>query len=301
MVILKDQSILVTGATGFLGGVIATYLKKQGARVIGTALSRRNQAGEWLVSLNLEDPTTLALLDTRGPYDAVIHCAALLPGKRPDLEVLIANQQMTYNLLEWSVSSNISNFYFASSCNVYGYSDQPCAEPVMPSPPNLYAVSKLACEQIIRIVANSGGIRACNLRISAPYGPGLRTETVVKRFLKQAAQGQPITLMGSGHRSQDFVYEEDVASAFSLALVHQASGTFNISGGQPVSMRELAETALRLFDRDYETSILFSGTDPQELYRGYFPISAAADAFHYYPKVSLEDGLRRSAQAWGLL
>lgn len=297
----KDRSILVTGAGGFLGGVILTYLRRHGVRVVGTARAQVTQADEQFIYLDIEDSTALKSLDTMGPYDTVIHCAAVLPGKRSDLDLLIANQRMTYNLVEWATSRNVSDFFFASSCSIYGYSDQPCTELSLPAPANIYAASKLACEQIIQIVAGDTGMRVCILRISAPYGPSLRTKTVIKRFLKQGAQNQPLTLIGSGSRSQDFVYEDDVARAFFLAITHGATGVFNISGDHSVSMRELAETVLRIFGRDDEQAITFSGVDPQESYRGRFPIEAAVRAFDYQPQVTFEEGLRRSAHGWGLL
>ena len=107
--------------------------------------------------------------------------------------------------------------------------------------------------------------------------------------------------MGSGSRSQDFVYEEDIAWAFTLAVLHCATGVFNISGNRSVSMCELGQTILRLFGVDPEVAIRVIGDDPQEAYRGRYPVVAATGAFGYRPQVTLEDGLRRTAQAWGLL
>jgi len=231
----------------------------------------------------------------------VVHCAAVLPGKKPDLELLIANQRMTFDLIEWTVRNNIPSFLFTSSCSVYGYSDKLCTESTLPAPPNLYAISKLACENIIQTVAMGTNTKVCIFRISAPYGPGLLNKTVIKHFLEQAAHGRLLTLMGNGSRSQDFVYEEDVARAFFLAISKGATGVFNIAGGNSVSMLELARTVLRLFDKDSEKNLSFSGIDPQESYRGRFSIQAGAKAFVYHPQVSLEEGLRRTAKTRGLL
>ena len=72
----NERSILVTGTSGFLGGLIAGYLRKRGARVVGIARSRLAQSSEEVVYLDLQNSSDLKLLDTRGPYDEVIHCAA---------------------------------------------------------------------------------------------------------------------------------------------------------------------------------------------------------------------------------
>lgn len=298
---LNKRSVLVTGAGGFLGSVIAEHLKRQGARVVGTARSHHYHNNQGLLYLDLENPADLEVLDNRGPYEVVIHCAAALPGKMSDSELLSANQQMTYNLVKWTIDNDVRNFLFASGCNIYGYLNKPCTELTVPQPPNIYAVSKVACEYMINAMSAGTNMKVCLLRISAPYGPSLGAETVIKRFLQQVAQDDRITLMGTGSRSQDFVYQSDVAHAFCQALLHDAEGTFNISGDYPVSMLELAEIIFRVFDKTCDDRIIYSGVDPQESYRGCFPITAATSTFGYYPQIKLEDGLKRTAREWGLM
>ena len=183
----KGHAGLVTGARGFLGGVLVGYLRSLGARVVATDRPSFSEDTQDTMAVDLEESATLKALDKAGPYDFLIHCAAVLPGKRSDSDVLIANQRMTANLLDWAIGARVPHFLFASSCNIYGYSSQPCTELALPAPPNWYAVSKLACEYLVNLAATAGGMRVCTLRISAPYGPHLRVETVVKRFIQQAA------------------------------------------------------------------------------------------------------------------
>ena len=286
---MKDRSILVTGASGFLGSVILSHLRSLGARVTGASRS-----GE--VSADLEDPRSIESLKSSGPFDSIVHCAAVLPGKRADSDVLNANLMMTNHVLEWATTENVRQFCFLSSCSIYGNATESCSEDTPPAPASVYGVSKLACEQMIRIAFPNASL----LRVSAPYGPHLRLETVVKRFVSAASASQPIPLMGEGSREQHFVFEKDVAHAVSLALTNDAAGIFNISGDAPVSMRQLASKILRIFGRP-EDSIHCSGSDPQEDYRGNFPHDAATKAFGYKPETELEEGLRECARAWGLL
>ena len=133
-----------------------------------------------------------------------------------------------------------------------------------PTLPNQYTVSKLACEYLVSLAAKSVGMRFSTLRISAPYGPHLQIETVVKRFIQQAARKKQITLMGTGSRSQDFVYEEDVARAFAMAISHRTTWFLDLSGDRSVSMLVLAETILRLFDVEPENAIRLEGIDPEK-------------------------------------
>jgi nucleoside-diphosphate-sugar epimerase len=303
MMSLEGLSVLVTGASGFLGNVIIDELNKSGIKTVAVSWPpmASPSSGSIMVDLDLEQTDLYTKLDVYGPFYAIIHCAALLPGACHDRDLLISNQMMTYNLLEWGIRKGIRHFLFASSCRVYGLHDHPCDESSPLAPPDFYAVSKVACEGIIKTMTSISGILYSILRISAPYGHRSNQGNVIRRFLMDGARDQPLVLRGSGNRSQDFIYESDVATAFRQALVHEANGVFNIAGGRSISTLELAETVLHLFGRDMETSMVFSGVDDQENYRGNFPIEAASRAFGFHPQISLADGIKHTAQAWGLL
>ncbi len=300
---LEGMSVLVTGAGGFLGSAIKDQLERLNARVLSVVWPPSDQYAQQAntVVLDLSKPIGWEKLDIYGGVDVVIHCAAILPGALSDGELLNANQLMTYHLLEWAGKKQILYFIFASTCRVYGLQAYPCPETAPLLPPDLYSVSKISCEYMVKVMMDAKSIPSCNLRISAPYGPGSKMETVIRRFLMNSAQGLPITLYGSGNRSQDFVYEQDVARAFCMALAARAVGTFNVAGGQSVTVKELAEITLSLFERDPQEYIAFSGVDAQECYRGNFPIEAASRSFGYSPQTSLSDGLKLTARAWGLL
>ncbi len=140
-------------------------------------------------------------------------------------------------------------------------------------------------------------IPSCILRISVPYGPGAKVETVIRHFLLNGARDLPITVHRSGSRSQDFIYEIDVARAFRLALLSRAEGIYNFACGASISIRELVEAALEMFGRDAGMNIIFSGVDTQEEYRGNFPVDAAFHSFGYRPQTSIHGGLKYTTEA----
>ena len=251
--------------------------------------------------MNLEEPAAYNQLANIGGIGSVIHLASVLPGQRSAVDIMLANEKMTTYLLDWCLLHRVPQFIFASTCNIYGYQSDPCSEATPPAPPNPYAVSKIACEYLIRAMTQDTETNPAILRIAAPYGPSQRAATVIRRFVTLAATGESLPLMSGGQRSQDFVYESDVADAFFRVFERKAAGVFNLAGGRSTSMRELAEIILRLFHRDCDANINDSGIDPQQNYRGLFPIEAARRAFGYRPEVSLEEGIRRSAQGWGVL
>jgi UDP-glucose 4-epimerase len=281
--------VLVTGAAGFLGSVIVRELRQYDHEVIAASRQpeRTDSGNQRLDLLGAIGPQ----FESDRPFDAIVHAAALLPGATEENRVFLENQQMTLQLAQWAIAQNVKHFVFLSSCSVYGYADHSCDENQQTAPKNLYALSKLQCEGIVEMIAADSGIKTTSLRISAPYGPGYRSETVVSRFLRQASRGEQLTLMGSGQRSQDFIFETDVARGVRLALQKQAAGVFNLTAGESTSMHELARQCLECYQQSQDL-IAFSGQDdPQDSYRGLYPNNKANSAFGYTPEGSLRNGL----------
>ena len=295
------RPVLITGANGFLGKVIVDLFDRKKVPVIKIIEPGSPTTSGVAFIVDLEDPAAYQQLGNMGAIGAVIHLAAVLPGQKRAVDIMLANEKMTAYLLDWCLLHRVPQFIFASTCNIYGYQSYPCSEATPPAPPNPYAVSKIACEYLIRAMTQDTETNPAILRVAAPYGPSQSAETVIRRFVTLAASGESLPLMSGGQRSQDFVYESDVAAAFFRVFERKATGVFNLAGGRSTSMRELAEIILRLFHRDCGANINDSGIDPQQNYRGLFPIEAAMRSFGYQPEVSLEEGIRRSAQEWGVL
>jgi len=298
---LNNHTVLLTGAGGFLGSVIHHHFVKRGACVICLTADPEKGSQKGWVTIDLTNEAELIDLHQAGDFTAVIHCAAKLPRHGSDIDILLDNQKMTYLISKWAVAKKISHFLFASGCSIYGYGDQPRRETDLPMPTNLYVSSKLASENVVLNVTDKTETTPCILRISAPYGPNQNTDTVIKHFISQAKENQLLKIYGSGKRSQDFIYQEDVATAFGLALIYHANGIFNVSGDNSVSMFDLANIVRKIFLPEKEVQIEHVANDPQESYRGIFPIDKARDQFSYQPSYSLEKGLRLTAKAWSLL
>lgn len=292
--------VLVTGASGFIGCVVAAHFEAAGVTVTRQVSPRHGNLPNG-VCINLLDSTEVRGLDSLGRFDALVHCAAVLPGDSSDIDLLLQNQRMTYNLIDWAIRQRVGHVIFASTCRVYGAQAAACHEDAVLMPPDLYAVGKVACEHLSIAMLRPHKIPFCSLRISAPYGPHANAVTVVRRFLEDSAAGIPLVVSGSGSRSQDYVFEADIAEAFRLALAAHAQGFYNISGNSSVSSYQLALATLRLFDRDPDNHLNFAGVDTQEHFRGSYPTDAALAAFGFRPRTELSDGLRRTATAWGLL
>ena len=134
------------------------------------------------------------------------------------------------------------------------------------------------------------------MRICAPYGPRQKTRTVLRIFIECAQNGSPLMYHGSGLREQDFVQVEDVAAAILSAIRHPAAnGIFNIAGGSPISMKDLAHLVARTVGNPLAKVCASGCPDHQENYRARFSLKRAEELLGWKPTIKLEQGIREWA------
>lgn len=113
-------------------------------------------------------------------------------------------------------------------------------------------ISQYAGEQFHLLYARVYGLRACSLRLTNVYGPRIRLsesrQGVFGVFLRRALDGQTIAVFGDGAQIRDFLYVDDVCEALlRAALTPDAAGqTFNVGHHETLTLRETAETLVRL-------------------------------------------------------
>lgn len=239
--------VLVTGATGFLGGTLIHRLHEKGYQTV--ALGRdagrcaRLEAAGFITfrsDLSRPDPTLAGRI---GTLDAVVHCAALSAPWGAEAAFQAANVEGTRTVLDLAAACGARRFVNISSPTVYfELKDRiGVAETApLPKPVNAYARSKAAAE---RLVLARPGLGPVNLRPRGIYGAG--EETLLPRLLAAARRG-PLPLLRGGVAEIDLTHVEDVVSAIEAALVPDpalSGETFNISGGEVIAVREIVERA----------------------------------------------------------
>ena len=234
---------IITGATGFLGGAIARRLLGEGERVIALGRDRAKlaalaEAGAETYALDLSSDDQLPALDATG----LIHCAALSSpwGSRAAFER--ANITGTRRALLLAREAGAHRFVHISSPSVYfRFADQDSVSEDMPLPPpvNAYAATKTASETLVLAVPDLSPII---LRPRGLYGPG---DTALLPRLLRVAANRPLPLMRGGIAATDLTYIDDVADAAITVLRARAapSQIYNVSGGEALSIRTVAERA----------------------------------------------------------
>lgn len=296
--------ILVTGANGFIGKYVCALLAKNAHYVIGVVRSEEQEPRMFFLDHDLVIPDLSESGSLEGAAamqpEMVVHLAAMVPKSFEEPEALSAaekNMQIDQTVFSFCQRNKVGLIY-ASSTSVYGLGDgRVMKESDKTNPIGPYAAQKARSEEMGTALLPPQGLQYTALRICAPYGPGQKTATVLNIFVDRASGGLPLLYHGTGSRQQDFTYVEDIAAAVLFAAERKKSGIYNIAGGRPVSMRQLAEMVVHCIP-NCSSIVRSSGQrDPQESSTALFSIEHARKELGWTPQVSLEEGLNLCIQA----
>jgi UDP-glucose 4-epimerase len=234
---------IVTGGAGFIGSHLAQVLKDAGheVKIIDIKPDPR---------LDVRDLD--ALKREFAGFDAVFHLAALpsVPYsiEHPE-ETHETNLTGTLNVLLAARDAGVRRVIFSSSAAVYG--DQeilPIKEASDKKPISPYALQKLESEEYLRLFSRIYGLETVSLRYFNVYGPGQDPSgpyaSAIPKFIKMRQEGKPLTIMGDGEQTRDFVHVSDIAAANLAAATSERVGqgeSINIATGKSVSIHEIAE------------------------------------------------------------
>lgn len=239
------RSVLVTGATGFIGGHLVEQLLEQGAQIKLLVRDARRLPLEWQgrVEVCQGDLTQPASLESavRG-VGWVFHCAANVQtwGRRQDYEAV--NVDGLRHLLQALAphAHEIERFVHVSTVDVYGFPETPCDEGCVPQPPGFgYGDSKLRGELLLREMAQKLHLPYTLLRPANVIGPG---SPFIERVGRELRNGLMLRVSG-GHVDAGFLYVDNLIDTLLWAgLAPQARNeVFNVVDPQPVAWRQLLQ------------------------------------------------------------
>ena len=222
---MNGECVLVTGATGFLGGAVCRLLHRRGWQVTGTG--RNTAVGRELERdgipfrrASLEEANATARLCTG--QGAVVHCAARSSPWGRWEEFHAANVRATENLLRRAREAGVGKLVHVSTPSIYfDYRhrlDLTETSPLPARPANAYAATKLAAERLA-LAAAAAGLPVIVLRPRAIFGPG--DTTIFPRLLRAARAGR-LPIIGDGRTLADLTYIDDAAEAVACALAAPA-------------------------------------------------------------------------------
>lgn len=289
--------VLVTGASGHIGGAAALALSNSGHDVVGLSRGTSDSLPPALQQVQLdigEGDFVESATQTIARCDAVVHAAAALEPGLYSEALSRTNCRGTQQLLRLAHEWEVHDFVYISGVAVIGLPQaHPITEEHPTRPESAYAASKLFGEHLVSLYAKE---HACgtSLRVTSPVGPGLRAKRIFSTFIDRALRGDALAVAGKGGRRQDYVDVRDVASALKRCLERHVPGVLNIGSGVPVSNLELAEAVVSTLQSD-STVCCEGEPGPDEQLCWDVSLQKAREALGYEPEHSLEDSVRALA------
>jgi len=212
------------------------------------------------------------------------------------LKVSDVNINGTLNILNAATHADVEKIIFASSSAIYGDKKPPLSEEDSPNPKSPYAVSKLACEQYLKVFYELYGLKSVVLRYFNVYGPKQGTgdyAAVIPKFIMQAMKNEAITIYGDGLQTRDFVFVKDAVNACILAIEKGKNfDIFNIATGKPTRIIDLANLIKKLLNSRSE--IVYLPPRKGEVRHSYASVDKARDKLGFKPRYELAKGLKET-------
>lgn len=322
--LLKDKTVLITGATGMLAsyvGFTLLYLNEQlDLNIKPVFLARSEQKltqvyGDTISQVHSLVQDVCEPIEYEGAVDYIFHAAGAASPYyiiNDPVGIINANVQGTQQVLELARNSQTENVVFASTREVYGHvagktsiaeTDMGVLDPL--NPRDCYPESKRLAEALFTAYHKQYGIKFNSMRIAHTYGPGMQIKDdgrVMSDFIDYAVNARDIILKSTGEAKRAFCYITDAVSGiFRVMLQGEAAKAYNLANeNEPIRIIELAHLLQRLADNGKSVKIELNDSNGV----GYTNYARTAlnttklNAINWKPVVGLEDGLKRTLKAF---
>ena len=300
---------IVTGGAGFIGSHMVDLLlsKKYEVRVIDNLVGghKKNLAqhkGNPKLKFKKIDICKLKSNDKFfRKVNYVFHFAGIgdiVPSIEKPLNYMRTNVQGTINVLESARFAKVKKFVYAASASCYGFAKGPVKEDFEINTQHPYALSKYLGEKATFHWKKVYGLPVNSIRIFNAYGKRVRTTgaygAVIGVFFKQKIENRPLTIVGNGKQTRDFVYVTDVAKAFLAAAKTNISGKiYNVGTGKPQTINSLSNLV--------GGKKIFIPDRPGEPKHSFASIKKINTELKWKPEIKFKDGINimlKDIQKW---
>lgn len=296
------MKILVTGGAGFIGSNLVEELVRRGHEVVAFDNfylgDKKNLEGLDVKVVTGDIRNAELVTKAANGVDIIFNQAAASssPMFAQDLRSAVAaNIDGFINILN-AARVSASKIIYASTSSVYGNLPPPLREDMNVTPPNFYAVTKLANEQLASVYTSEYGIETVGFRYMSVYGPKEEGKGIfanlVSQFLWALQKDEQPVIYGGGSQTRDFIYVKDVVAANILAMERGRGGeVFNVGTGVGTTLNSLVALLNRLLGKDIKPKYI------QIPVKNYIDtqladISKIKRMLGFEPKYTLEKGIQ---------
>jgi UDP-glucose 4-epimerase len=309
------KRVLVTGGMGFIGSNVARRLLREGAEVALVDSLIPEYGGNEFNVADIRDRVSVNVSDVRDPFsmthliqgrDVLFNLAGQtshldsMTDPQTDLAINAAAQ---LSILEACRKVNPGiRIVFASTRQIYGKPERlPVDERHPLRPVDVNGINKLAGESYHLLYKEVYGLRACALRLTNTYGPGMRVKDARQTFLgiwiRLLVEGKPLRIFGDGLQRRDFNYVDDCVQALLAAGAGDvAEGkVYNLGSREVVTLRELAQMLIEVAGEGSFELVPFPADRKAIDIGDYFgDFSLIERELGWQPATSLREGLART-------
>ena len=308
-------NFLVTGGAGFIGGHIAEYLLKHGAKKVrvldnlvngfqsNLSILQQYPAFEFI---NGDIRNTETCLQACDGIDAVSHQAALGSVPRSMKEPVYfseVNITGTVNIMKAAVDKGVKQLVYASSSSVYGDEQTlPKQEDKIGNPLSPYAVTKRTNELYAKVFSQAYGLKIMGFRYFNIFGPRQDPDgpyaAVIPLFVKGIINRTPVYINGDGEQTRDFTYVENAVQINIKGMLTDNNEAFNkvynVAIGERFTVNQLYQICRQELKSDFEPTYREPRTG--DIRDSLADISLAQKLLNYQPAKKFEDGLIETIQ-----
>ena len=317
---MSDQTILVTGAAGFIGFHVARRLLAEGRHVLGLdslnnyydpALKRsrldllREHAQFGFVQMDLADRPSIGALFAKHRFATVVHMAAQA-GVRHSIDhphaYADANLEGFLNVLEGCRHHDCRHLVYASSSSVYGANTKLpfSVDDRTDRPISLYAATKKANELMAHSYSHLYRLPTTGLRFFTVYGPWGRPDMAIFLFAKSIVEGKPIRLFNHGKMRRDFTHIDDVTRVIQRLIDQVPQGDreagmapvriYNVGNHKPEELMHVVALLEQELGRKAIKDML--PMQPGDVMETFADVGDLMRDTGFRPQTSIEDGIR---------